>query len=49
LLAAAFYKPQGGSQLHLLNAMTGELLEVIDIQNGKQITEIAWYNKNTFM
>jgi hypothetical protein len=49
LLAAAFYKPQGGSQLHLLNAMTGELLEVIDIQNGEQITEIAWYNKNTFI
>lgn len=49
LLAAAFYKPQGGSQLHLLNAMTGELLEIVEIPDGGQITEIAWSSIDTLI
>jgi len=49
LLAVACYKPQGGSQLHLLNAMTGEFLEGFDIPEGEQITEIAWCNKDTLI
>ncbi len=49
LLAVAYYKPRGGSQMHLLNAMTGELLEEFEIPNGEQITEIAWFNKDTLI
>ena len=49
LLAVAYYKPRGGSQLHLLNAMTGELLEIFEIPDGGQITEIAWSGKNTLI
>lgn len=47
LLAAAHYPPGGGSELHLLNPWTGELLERHPAPRGEQLTEIAWLDNNT--
>ena len=46
-LAAVYYPPEGGSELHLLNPYTGELLEKHRIPGGEQLTDIAWSDNNT--
>ncbi|MDD2289077.1 MAG: hypothetical protein PHT35_01210 [Bacteroidales bacterium] len=47
VLAVVHYPAQGGSELHLLNTWTGELLERHPAPRGEQLTETAWLDNNT--
>ena len=46
MLAVIHYPPGGGSELHLLNPWTGELLERHPAPRGEQLTEAAWLDDN---
>ncbi|NLH24641.1 MAG: hypothetical protein GX474_09035 [Bacteroidales bacterium] len=46
MLAVIHYPPGGGSELHLLNPWTGELLDRHSAPRGEQLTEAAWLDDN---
>lgn len=46
-LAVVYYPPQGGSELHLLDPQTGQILEKHIAPGGEQMADIAWTDNNT--
>lgn len=46
-VATAYYRPQGGSEIHVLDVQTGQVLLCFPVPRGEQLTEMAWADAHT--